>query len=256
LWPVEGDGAGDRIWTRVEHLGYSAEVLDLGEVNGEEDDVSHYAFTLVNSDRMQDGFLALGYGDVVPAEQGGGDVAKVWLNGEVVYENPERHSFMLADSTFQPIRIRLKRGDNRLLFRIGNFSRDAWLAAHVVDEQGDRLFDIDYALPSERPTSVSGVVVSQEVPDRPTLLANYPNPFNPTTWIRFAISRLGPVRLDVYDVTGQRLRTLVQGTVEAGRYELLWDGRDDAGFNVASGAYFAVLRADGVLESKAMTLLR
>ena len=256
LWPVEGDGAGDRVWTRVEHLGYAAEVLDLGEVNGEEDDVSHYAFTLVNSDRIQEGYLALGYGDVVPAEQGGGDVARVWLNGEVVYDNPERHSFMLADSTFQPIRIRLRRGDNRLLFRIGNFSSDAWLAAHVVDGQGDRLFDIEYALPTERPTSVSEAVLSQPLPERPTLLANYPNPFNPTTWIRFVISQPGTVRLDIYDVAGQRLRTLAHGESEAGRYELLWDGRDDDGFNVSSGAYFAVLRADGVFESKTMTLLR
>ena len=124
--------------------------MDLGEVNGDQDDVSHYAFTLVHSERQQEGYLAFGYGDVLTGDADGGDVAKVWLNGEVVYENHERHGFMLADTTFPRIHARLNRGDNRLLFKIGNVSRDAWMAAHVVDEDGYRLFDIEYVLPSRR----------------------------------------------------------------------------------------------------------
>jgi len=256
LRPMEGEPAADRVWTRVEYLGYAAEVLDLGEINGKGGDVAHYAFTLVYADRAKDGFLAFGYGDTVRVADGGGDAAKVWLNGEEVYENPERHNFMLADTTFQPIQIHLRQGENRLFFKIGNFSRDAWMAAHVVDEDGDRLFGIDYALPGEQPTAVEEPLDHSSLPDRPTLLGNYPNPFNPTTHIRFVLPETGPVRLDLCDVSGQRVRTLVDGTVGPGRYEILWDGRDSAGFNVASGVYFAVMKADDLRQSKAMTLLR
>jgi uncharacterized protein (DUF362 family) len=255
LWPVEGQVAGDGTWTRVEHLGYSAEVLDLGEVNGEQDDASHYAFTLVHSERQQNGFLAFGYGDVLTGDADGGDLAKIWLNGEVVYENHERHGFMLADTTFPRIHARLRRGDNRLLFKIGNVSRDAWMAAHVVDEDGDRLFGIEYELPSAPSTAV-GEDVSAARPHAPALLGNYPNPFNPGTTIRFDVAQPGALRLVIFDAAGQRLRTLADGTHNAGQYEYHWDGRDAAGFNVASGAYFAVLQAGETRQSKMMTLIR
>ena len=108
LRPVEGQAALDRTWTRVEHLGYSAEVLDLGRVNGEAEDAAHYAFTLVHADRALDGFLALGYGDLVPLGQGGGDVARVWLNGEVIHDGTERRGFRLADKTFPPVPVHLR----------------------------------------------------------------------------------------------------------------------------------------------------
>ena len=258
LRPVEGQAALDRTWTRVEHLGYSAEILDLGQVNGEAEDAAHYAFTLVHADRAMGGFLALGYGDLVPLGQGGGDVARVWLNGEVVHDGSERRGFRLADKTFPPVEIHLRQGENRLLFKVGNFERDAWLAAHLVDEDGDRLFGIEYSLTGEMPTAVDeGSAVAEVIPEQPVLLANYPNPFNPATRLRFVMPQEARVRLDVYDLAGQRLRRLMDRTVAAGRYEVPWDGRDASGFNAASGVYHAVLRDDGGRRwSRAMTLIR
>ena len=258
LRPVEGQAALDRTWTRVEHLGYSAEVLDLGQINGEDEDAAHYAFTLVHADRAMDGFLALGYGDLVPRGQGGGDAARVWLNGEVVHDGSERRGFRLADKTFPPIEVHLRQGENRLLFKVGNFERDAWLAAHLVDEDGDRLFGIEYSLTGEVPTAVEeGSSEAEALPEQPVLLANYPNPFNPVTHIRFVMPREARVRLDVYGLAGQRLRRLMDRTVAAGRYEVSWDGRDASGFNAASGVYHAVLRDDGGRRwSRAMTLIR
>ncbi len=229
--------------------------MDLGEVNGDQDDVSHYAFTLVHSERQQEGYLAFGYGDVLTGDADGGDVAKVWLNGEVVYENHERHGFMLADTTFPRIHARLNRGDNRLLFKIGNVSRDAWMAAHVVNEDGDRLFDIEYVLPSRGPTAVDEEAAGTR-PQGLALLQNYPNPFNPSTTIRFEVSQPRPVRLEIFDAAGQRLRTLAQGLYEPGVYEHRWDGRDGAGFSVASGAYISVLRVGDTTQSRMMALVR
>ena len=258
LRPVEGQAALDRTWTRVEHLGYSAEILDLGQVNGEAEDAAHYAFTLVHADRAMGGFLALGYGDLVPKGQGGGDVARVWLNGEVVHDGTERRGFRLADKTFPPIEVHLRQGENRLLIKVGNFERDAWLAAHLVDEDGDRLFGIEYSLTGEMPTAVDeGVAEAETLPAQPVLLANYPNPFNPVTRLRFVMPHEARIRLDIYDLAGQRVRRLMDRTVAAGRYEVAWDGRDASGFNAASGVYHAVLRDDGGRRwSRAMTLIR
>jgi len=76
---------------------------------------------------------------------------------------------------------------------------------------------------------------------------NYPNPFNPVTTIRFQVPGSDgalPVRLELFDVTGRRIRTLIRGEEGSpGAYTVGWDGRDDRGTTVASGIYFYRLRA-------------
>ncbi len=88
------------------------------------------------------------------------------------------------------------------------------------------------------------------------LVQNYPNPFNPLTHIVFSIREAGWVVLRVYDIAGRPVRTLVNGWLEPQHYELTWDGRDDAGNEIASGVYFYKLEAPGHKESKKMILLR
>ena len=92
-------------------------------------------------------------------------------------------------------------------------------------------------------------------PQRFTLDQNYPNPFNSGTSIRYALERLGAVKLTVYNLAGQQVATLVRGTREAGAYTVSWDGRDDDGKELASGMYMYRLRAgDGVLTHKLLLL--
>jgi hypothetical protein len=74
------------------------------------------------------------------------------------------------------------------------------------------------------------------------LLPAAPNPFNPTTMLRFSLARAGDVELAVYDPRGRLVRTLAAGPWAAGQHELRWDGRDGAGRTVAAGSYLAVLR--------------
>ena len=243
LYPLEGEPAGDVVWTQVEHLGYTAEILPLGDLNGKDQDIANYAFTLVQAPRAQEGFLWFGYGDY----------AKVWLNGDVVYENIARRNFQLTD---QKIPIRLVQGENRLLFKIGNSAGNTTLAAHVVDQDGDRLPGIEFLLPGEIPTAVEESAVSQLLPEAPALLENYPNPFNPITRIRFALPQAGPAKLDIYNAAGQWICTLVEGEVASGYHEVMWDARNASGFNVASGTYFAALKAGDLRKTRAMTLVR
>ncbi len=100
------------------------------------------------------------------------------------------------------------------------------------------------------------VTSSDLLPDRYELDHNYPNPFNPTTNIGFSVPVAGKIHLAVYNVLGQEVRTLVDGTVEAGRHQVLWHGDTNAGKRAASGVYFYRLRAQGFEQSRKMTLLK
>ncbi len=101
------------------------------------------------------------------------------------------------------------------------------------------------------------VQTSTGVGDAPrvvTLAGNYPNPFNPSTRVLFALPTAGVATLEVIDVRGHVVRTLHDGPLAAGEHRLTWNGLDDRGRAAASGVYFARLRhADGELSHK-MTL--
>jgi len=88
-------------------------------------------------------------------------------------------------------------------------------------------------------------------------LAAFPNPFNPSTEIRFALAEAGPVALAIFDLAGRRVRTLYPGTALAvGEHILRWDGRGDSGRALASGVYFLRLDAGGRTLKKKLTLLK
>jgi hypothetical protein len=93
-------------------------------------------------------------------------------------------------------------------------------------------------------------------PARLLLGQNYPNPFNPTTTIVFEVPSAGPASLVVYDVTGARVRTLVDGAVRAGRHDVVWDGRNDSHQPVGSGVYFYRIATTGKSLTKKMVLLK
>ncbi|MDH4037769.1 MAG: T9SS type A sorting domain-containing protein [Candidatus Krumholzibacteria bacterium] len=89
-----------------------------------------------------------------------------------------------------------------------------------------------------------------------SLAQNAPNPFNPATVIPFEVTRGGHVLLEVFDVAGRRVRTLVDDALPAGLHQAGWDGRDGAGREVASGVYFYRMRASGRSETRRMLLLK
>ncbi len=88
------------------------------------------------------------------------------------------------------------------------------------------------------------------------LYKNYPNPFNPTTTIRFQLPVAAGVRLAIYDIRGQLVRTLVHDVQSAGLHTVSWDGRDDRGKDVASGIYLYRLQAGTLAQTRSMILLR
>gem|GEM_PF-2403584 len=88
------------------------------------------------------------------------------------------------------------------------------------------------------------------------LYGNYPNPFNPTTTIRYSLPNTQRVTLAVYNLQGQRIRTLINYTQQANEHQAVWDGRNDSGEAVSSGVYFYRLTAGEFSESRKMVLLR
>ena len=97
------------------------------------------------------------------------------------------------------------------------------------------------------------------IPEETVLLANYPNPFNPETWIPYELSEPADVVLTIYAIDGQLVRTLALGHQSAGVYQsrsraVYWDGRNEVGESVASGIYFYTITAGGFTATRKMLI--
>ncbi len=105
----------------------------------------------------------------------------------------------------------------------------------------------------QTPTAVEETAVQ---PVDFVLRGNYPNPFNASTILHYTLANEAAVELGIYNVLGQRLRTLVEGRMGAGEYRVAWDGLDAAGQNAASGIYLARLQSGESEAVQKMLLLR
>ena len=94
------------------------------------------------------------------------------------------------------------------------------------------------------------------IPLKNALHQNYPNPFNPTTSIPFDIIKNDKVRLSIYNVKGEMVRTLVNSYLDPGSYEVRWNGRSDSGVNLSAGMYFIELKGTNFRETNKMIYLK
>jgi hypothetical protein len=95
-----------------------------------------------------------------------------------------------------------------------------------------------------------------ELPKANTLSQNFPNPFNPTTTIKFGLRSKSNVSIKIYDVAGRLVKTLVNEMRDAGRHEVTWDGTNNHNSTVASGVYFYKMNTKEFEQTKKMVLLR
>jgi photosystem II stability/assembly factor-like uncharacterized protein len=145
------------------------------------------------------------------------------------------------------------------------------LAVYLLDETGGRAMDLrkgaTYRLaPQTKVTVLSLAVGKPEAvatraalvgPKEFGLLQNYPNPFNPSTTIPVAIPRESWIRLEIYNMLGQRVRTLYEGMIGPGRFAFEWDGMNDQTQPVATGIFICLLRPEsGVSLSRKIMLLK
>ena len=104
-------------------------------------------------------------------------------------------------------------------------------------------------------------LINTAIPTRTVLLPNYPNPFNPETWIPYDLARDGDVHIYIYDVKGRVIRQLMIGFQVAGTYRSQsraahWDGRNSVGESVASGTYFCTLQAGRFKTTRQMVIFK
>ena len=147
--------------------------------------------------------------------------------------------------------VHLPTGVYEAAVRVGSWHGAAVREVGSITVARDRRWDIDLA----RPTAVEEPATT--TPQRFVLEQNYPNPFNGDTSIRFTVAAAGDVELTVYDLLGQRVRRLVGEPTPRGRHTVRWDGRDDAGWPVASGVYVYRLQAvSGQVAARKLLVLR
>ena len=109
--------------------------------------------------------------------------------------------------------------------------------------------------------NVLKAILPERLPTQTQLLANYPNPFNPETWIPFKLAQDSTVTAKIYDVTGKRIRMIELGHLSAGNYvesnrAIYWDGRTEDGEQVSSGTYFYQIEAGDYTETRKMVILK
>ena len=100
---------------------------------------------------------------------------------------------------------------------------------------------------------------SVEIPDLPrvtSLRGVHPNPFNPRTTVSYDLAAMGWVKIVIYDVTGARVRTLLDRTETPGQHSVVWDGHDQNGHQVSSGTYIVRMDAGGVKEFRKVALIK
>ena len=104
-------------------------------------------------------------------------------------------------------------------------------------------------------------ILPERLPEQTQLLSNYPNPFNPETWIPFELSQDSKVSVTIYNVAGTPVRNISVGYLQAGSYvsqlkSVYWDGKSDTGERVSSGTYFYQIRAGDYTETRKMVILK
>lgn len=124
------------------------------------------------------------------------------------------------------------------------------IADDVVGDDVGEYFLILLKVPTDVDDEIFGL------PAQFALYQNHPNPFNPLTTIGFSLLRSSAVGLEVYNILGENIRSLVSGRMPVGTHSVIWDGRDENGAEVPTGIYFYRLETDEFLDTKKMLLLK
>ena len=147
--------------------------------------------------------------------------------------------------------------------------KDTWTGYTLIDVEFDLAgapagtYDLAVVNPggatlvvSDTFTVDTGPTAARTRPMQTALAQNYPNPFNPSTTIPFELAKQTRTTLRIYNIRGQVVRTLVDGLLDSKRYEITWDGRNDAGLQVTSGVYFYKLVAGGFNDVRKMVITK
>lgn len=168
--------------------------------------------------------------------------------------------------------IRIYDGTTKTLIQTVQVWEDAggtklrWLKIRDIDEDGlDEILLTCYSTYTQGYRSVvvewvgsdTSIITQDEVVPQPLKLKqNFSNPFKSSTTIRYHLPIPSHIVLQIYDVEGRKIKTIVNGQQDAGNHTVKWDGCDEAGRHVASGTYFYEIRAGDATQNRKMIMLK
>jgi len=180
----------------------------------------------------------------------------VWIdyNADGSWDGPEEHVF---------IDELLSAGTNDLTFNVpdfavvnGNFARFRFSTLSPRSYKG---LAIDGEVEDYRVKIIDTGVkngTDNKIPTKFELMHNYPNPFNPTTVIRYNLPRFVPVKLTIYNLLGNEVRVLVDESQRPGEYKAIWNGLDKYGNKVSTGIYIYYIKAGNFTQAKKLLLVK
>lgn len=182
-------------------------------------------------------------------------------------------SHLYTEPGFDPVRVQISDDKVQWTTLWEDSGRQDWWQRHYIDlsehagakylrfrltdnSNHEELTDPGWTIDNIR--IITGTAVSNEDsvnPSQPviTLGQNYPNPFNPSTRISFANAEAGMIRLEIYNIRGQKIKTLINEYIPAGNHRITWNGDDDSGKQVSSGVY--LYRIEGSKQSLTRKML-
>ena len=127
--------------------------------------------------------------------------------------------------------------------------------AITTDHEGALWFGTDNGV-SRYGGDITAVEASAGLPSIITIDGIYPNPFNPAASIDFSLPSEGYAEVDIYSLSGQKIRRLTSRSFQAGRHSVVWNGKDEFGLPAASGVYIVSLKMEGITASSRLTILK
>ena len=167
--------------------------------------------------------------------------------GSVVWEGQAVSLPAWKDDERTPEKDGWQPGD-RLRFQVWDHAED-----RVTESEASYVEGTD--LPGEMPIAIVRLS-ARSLPREYALSQNHPNPFNPSTTIRYALPKDGKVTLSIYNMVGQKIQALVDSWQQAGTYVTRWDGKDESGREVGSGIYLCRMESGAFTRVNKMVLLK
>lgn len=202
------------------------------------------------------GTLTIGEVNEVTVQVSSSGFLSVWLDLDRDGNWYEPHDLVIANIELEPglhtilfdVMEEAQAGETVARFRFSTES-DLWFNGFAMNGEVE-----DYVVELQ-----AGAAVEDEqsgLPSECMLYSNYPNPFNPSTKIKFALPQRASVTLEIYNIRGSNVKTLVDGIEEPGFHTVIWDGKNSSGGNVSSGIYLCRMRTSGFQKTIRMLFLK
>ncbi|NOX88750.1 MAG: DUF1939 domain-containing protein [Calditrichaeota bacterium] len=209
---------------------------------------------------------SLGQGGQLPAYSTAlRTVGKIWSEAgeEITIEvypedSSQSYTLRLYDEQNQQIAAFTNTGNGTFYYTPGYQN---WITIKIrntnSDTPGQKCWvKVTYMGPQVINSGTSTLVSDETIPRTTALEPNFPNPFNATTTIRFALKKSRFVELKIYAANGVLVRNLISGFLSSGQHRVRWNGKDERGKELPSGIYFYRLKTDGFIQSRKMILLK